>query len=87
MTEPARDAGAAVTAEFRGDVCVLRCPSDGACRAHDLRERLALCREAGVSQVVLDVDPAARFGPEEVGVLREAADGFRREGGAVVMAV
>jgi anti-sigma regulatory factor (Ser/Thr protein kinase) len=87
MTEPPRDREAAVTAEFRGDVCVLRCPSDDTCRADDLRARLGLCREAGVTQVVLDVDPAARFGPDEVDVLREAADGFRRGGGEVVMAI
>ena len=87
VTEPAQDAEAGVTAEFRGDVCVLRCPSPGACTADDLRARLSLCRDAGVSQIVLDVDPAAGLGPEAVRVLSEAADGFRREGGAVVIAV
>jgi len=33
------------------------------------------------------VDPSAQFGPDEVRVLKEAADGFRGEGGAVVVAV
>jgi anti-sigma regulatory factor (Ser/Thr protein kinase) len=87
MSRPVRDAEASVTAEFRGDVCVLRCSANGTCLADDLRSRLGHCRDAGVTQIVLDVDPSARFGPEEVGVLREAADGFRRDGGAVVMAV
>jgi anti-sigma regulatory factor (Ser/Thr protein kinase) len=77
----------AVTAEFRGDVCVLRFKANGRSLAPDLSDSLSRCREAGVTQVVLDVDPAARFGPAEVRVLSEAAETFHRDGGAVVMAV
>jgi len=77
----------AVTAEFRGDVCVLRCAPARDGLAAGLKEGLDHCRESGLTHVVLDVDPCARLGSAEVGVLSDAADSFRREGGAVVMAV
>ena len=71
MTEQAGQTGRvpAVTAEFRGDVCVLRCSPDGPGLAPDLRHGLDRCRSHGVTQVVLDVDPGLRLGPAEVEVL------------------
>ncbi len=76
-----------MTAEFRGDVCVLRCAAHADGLGPDLRDGLARCREAGVTQVVLDVDPRARFDSDEVHALADAAETFHREGGAVVLAV
>lgn len=76
-----------MTAEVRGDVCVLRCVPAGGRLSDDLTERLAGCRRSGVEHVVVDVDPLAALGPEEVRVLRSAADDFRRRGGTLVMAV
>jgi stage II sporulation protein AB (anti-sigma F factor) len=78
---------AAVAAEFRGDVCVLRCLSDGRRLAPDLRDGLERCHDSGVNQVVLDVDACDRLGPEEVRVLADAAERFHRAGGSVVVAV
>ena len=77
----------AVTAEFRGDVCVLRCAADGECLGPDLEDGLSRCRDAGVTQVVLDVDLGARLGADEVRVLADASEAFHRAGGAVIVAV
>lgn len=79
--------GPGVTAEFRGEVCVVRCGGTHCDLSADLRERLAQCRSAGASQVVLDVDSAVPLSGDEVAVLREAADEFRQAGGEVVLAV
>jgi anti-sigma regulatory factor (Ser/Thr protein kinase)/anti-anti-sigma regulatory factor len=76
-----------VTAEFRGDVCVLRCGAGPGARGRDLTDGLARCREAGVTQVVLDVDPLARFGDDEARALVSAVETFHRDGGALVVAV
>jgi len=76
-----------VAAELRGDVCVLRCTSDGEGLEPDLTGGLEQCRDAGVSQVVLDIDRCTRIGPEEVRLLADAAEAFHRAGGAVVVAV
>ena len=75
-----------MTAEFRGDVCVLRYAARAARPAPELRDGLARCREAGVTQIVVDVEPEARFGSDEVQALADAAETFRRDGGAVVVA-
>lgn len=77
----------AVTAEFRGDVCVLRCAAHAEGLGPDLRDGLARCREAGVTQVVVDVDRCARFDTDEVCALADAVEVFHRDGGAVVVAV
>jgi anti-sigma regulatory factor (Ser/Thr protein kinase) len=76
-----------VTAEFRGDVCVVRCTSGAAPLAGDLRERLRHCRAVGATDVVLDIDSSATLGGDEVAVLRDAASSFREDGGAFVIAV
>ncbi len=93
MPEPARrlrDAKAAKTCvktEFRGDVCVLTCsdaePGD---LAAGLRSGLGRCRDAGASDVLLDVDDDVVLGQEAVGVIKEAAEGLASEGGALVVA-
>jgi anti-sigma regulatory factor (Ser/Thr protein kinase) len=77
----------AVTAEFRGDVCVLRLPARRPVLATQLRDGLEHCGDAGVTEVVLDVDPGTRLRSDEVDVLVDAAEVFRRRGGAMVMAV
>lgn len=53
----------------------------------DLRARLDFCRESGATDVVVDVDPEATIGGDEVRVLQEAAATFRRDGGEFVVAV
>jgi len=80
--------GSHVSAEFRGEVCVVRwgSGSDGDVAA-DLRAELEFCRASGAADVVLDVDPGATLGAEEVEVLQELAATFRREGGEFVVAV
>jgi anti-sigma regulatory factor (Ser/Thr protein kinase) len=83
---PAVD-GRALSTEFRGDVCVVRCPARRGGLAAGLREGLEHCSDVGVTQVVLDVDADATIGPDEVHVLVDAAERFRRRGGAVVLAV
>ncbi|HEY5387649.1 MAG TPA: ATP-binding protein [Thermoleophilia bacterium] len=60
--------------------------ADGAL-VSDLRARLDFCRESGASDVVVDVDPEATIGGDEVRVLQEAAATFRRDGGEFVVAV
>jgi anti-sigma regulatory factor (Ser/Thr protein kinase) len=80
--------GSHVSVEFRGGVCVVRwgSGSDGDL-ADDLRLELAFCRESGASDIVLDVDPGTTLGGDEVSVLQEAAQTFRRGGGEFVIAV
>ena len=88
MTEDGhRGSAPSVTAEFRGDVCVLRYGTHPGGVGPELEEGLARCREAGVTQVVVDVEPRARFGADEVRALADAAKTFHRDGGAVVVAV
>ncbi len=83
-----RAAGApSVTAEFRGDICVLRCAARREGLGPDLKDGFARCRAAGVDQVVVDVDACATFAPDEVRALADAAETFQRDGGAVVVAV
>ena len=82
-----RGDGASVTAEFRGDVCVLRYATLPGGRGPRLEDGLARCHEAGVTQVVVDVEPRARLGADEVRALADAAETFHRDGGAVVVAV
>lgn len=77
----------AVTAEFRGDVCVLRCFADDGRLGSGLRDGLQRCHDSGVTQVVLDVDACRRLGAEDVSALADAAEQFHRAGGAVVVAV
>ena len=80
--------GRHVSAEFRGEVCVVRRGrgSDGDV-AGDLRAELDFCRESEATDIVLDVDPSVTFGGAEVRVLQELAATFRREGGELVVAV
>jgi serine/threonine-protein kinase RsbW len=77
-----------VSAEFRGDVCVVRWGSSaGGDLAGDLRAELDYCRESGATDIVLDVDPGTTLGSEEIDALRDAAEQFRDEGGEFVVAV
>jgi anti-sigma regulatory factor (Ser/Thr protein kinase)/anti-anti-sigma regulatory factor len=80
--------GSHVSAEFRGEVCVVRL-GDGADGdlACDLRAELEFCRASGASDIVLDVDSNVTLGSAEVRVLQELAATFHREGGIFVMAV
>jgi anti-sigma regulatory factor (Ser/Thr protein kinase) len=79
--------GASVKAEFRGDICVVRCISANASSfAEDLRAELRRCLDAGASDVVLDVDSRLVLGGDEIAVLGEAARGFRAGGGELVVA-
>lgn len=80
--------GSHVSAEFRGEVCVVRWGggTDGDL-AHELRAELEFCRASGASDIVLDVDPSIMLGADEVRVLRELAAAFHREGGEFVVAV
>jgi stage II sporulation protein AB (anti-sigma F factor) len=77
-----------VSAQFRGEVCVVRwgTGSDGDPVA-GLRAELASCRDAGATDIVVDVDRDALFGGDEVSVLQEAAESFHRWGGEFVVAV
>jgi anti-anti-sigma factor len=77
-----------VSAEFRGDVCVVRwgSESDGELAA-DLRAELESCRQSGATDIVLDLEPGTALGRDEVGVLQEAAKAFHRGGGEFVVAV
>jgi serine/threonine-protein kinase RsbW len=84
----AERADSRVSAEFRGEVCVVRWGSGAnGDLAGDLRAELDLCRESGAIDIVLDVDPGTTLGGAEVCVLQEAAASFRREGGEFVVAV
>jgi anti-sigma regulatory factor (Ser/Thr protein kinase)/anti-anti-sigma regulatory factor len=76
-----------VTAEFRGDVCVVRClGGEGRDLASDLRAGLARCRESGADAIVLDVDESADVGPDAVEVISAAAEELRVAGGSLVVA-
>jgi anti-sigma regulatory factor (Ser/Thr protein kinase)/anti-anti-sigma regulatory factor len=80
MTKP-------VSAEFRGEVCVLRCwPDDDGEIVGSLRAELERCRLDGASDVVLDLDERIVVGDEVIGVLQEAAERFHRGGGELVVA-
>lgn len=79
--------GSRVSAEFRGEVCVVRWGGAGGDLAGELRAELEFCRESGATDIVLDVDPGTTLGAEEVRVLQEAAARFRHEGGEFVVAV
>jgi anti-sigma regulatory factor (Ser/Thr protein kinase) len=80
--------GSHVSAEFRGEVCVVRwgSGSDGDL-AGDLRAELEFCRAAGAADIVLDVNPSVTLGGDEVRVLQEVAATFHREGRELVVAV
>ena len=80
--------GKQVSAELRGEVCVVRwgSGSDGDL-AGDLRAELDSCRESGATAIVLDVDPGVTFGGDEVRVLQELAATLHRDGGELVVAV
>ena len=79
--------GKHISAEFRGEVCVVRwgSGSDGDL-AGDLRAQLESCREYGATDIVLDLDAGTALGCEEVCVLQEAAETFHRGGGEFVIA-
>src|SRR5665648_824742 len=80
--------GSHVSAEFRGEVCVVRwgSGSDGDL-AGDLRAELEFCRASGAADIVLDVNPSVTLGGDEVRVLQEVAATFHREGRELVVAV
>src|SRR5674476_453773 len=81
----AQRAGRQVSAEFRGEVCVVRWGSGSADDlAGDLRAELEFCRVSGAADIVLDVDPNVTLGWEELSVLQEAAESVHREGGEFV---
>src|SRR5450756_2798510 len=70
----AQRAGRQVSAEFRGEVCVVRWGSGSAGDlAGDLRAELEFCRVSGAADIVLDVDPNVTLGWEELSILQEAA--------------
>jgi len=80
--------GSHASAEFRGGVCVVRWGSGSdADPADDLRVELEFCRDYGATDIVLDVNPGATLGHEELSVLQEAAESVHREGGEFVVAV
>jgi len=80
--------GSRVSAEFRGEVCVVRWASgSGADLAGDLRAELEFCRVSGAADIVLDVNPDCTLGCEELSVLQAAAESVHREGGEFVVAV
>src|SRR5665648_307679 len=84
----AESPGSHVSAEFRGEVCVVRwgSGSDGDL-AGDLRAELEFCRASGAADIVLDVNPSVTLGGDEVRVLQEVAATFHREGRELVVAV
>jgi anti-sigma regulatory factor (Ser/Thr protein kinase) len=90
MLEPERelnDDKACVTAEFRGDVCVVRClDQDGRDLVTDLRAGLERCRASGADAIVLDVDASVEVGADAVEVLSAAAEDLRLAGGSLVVA-
>lgn len=79
--------GSHVTAEFRGEVCVVRWGGADGDLADDLRAELDLCRESGAIDIVVDVEHGTMLGDAEVRVLQEAATTFRRDRGEFVVAV
>ena len=84
----AKRQGSHVSAELRGGVCVVRWGRGSAGDlAGDLRAELDFCREAGATDIVLDVDPGTTLGRDEVRVLKAAAETFHRGGGEFVVAV
>lgn len=76
-----------VSAEIRGDVCVVRCPAaPDAELAHALDEELARCRAEGARDVVVDLEAGAGIGDATLEVLTESAGTFHAEGGELVVA-
>jgi anti-sigma regulatory factor (Ser/Thr protein kinase)/anti-anti-sigma regulatory factor len=76
-----------VTAEIRGDVCVVRCAADGpGDLARSLEDELTRCRDAGAREVVVDLEPRLRVGDDTIAVLGEAARAFHAQGGEFVVA-
>jgi len=77
-----------VSAEFRGDVCVVRWGSGpDVDQVGDLRAELEFCRASGAADIVLDVDPGITLGDDDVKALAKLAAAFHREGGEFVVAV
>jgi anti-sigma regulatory factor (Ser/Thr protein kinase) len=82
-----RPVAATVSAEFRGEVCVVRClGADGVELADDLCRELERCRSRGVWDVVVDVDRCVHLGVDEIAVLADAAHSFHEGGGELVVA-
>jgi anti-sigma regulatory factor (Ser/Thr protein kinase) len=76
-----------VTAEVRGDVCVVHCAARGSGDlARDLDDELCRCRAAGVHDVLVDLEPELDVGAATVAVLSAAADAFHAGGGEFVIA-
>ena len=76
-----------VSAEIRGDVCVVRCSArDEGDLATSLDEELRRCRAAGARDVVVDLEVDLRPGDDAIAVLRESARVFRSGGGELVVA-
>ena len=75
-----------VTAEVRGDVCVVRCGASGGELAGPLGDELARCRAAGVRDVVVDLEPCLLITADTLEVLSDAAHAFRADGGEFVVA-
>ncbi len=76
-----------VSAEIRGDVCVVRCPAaPDADLAAALGDELARCRAEGARDVVVDLEPGAAVGEATLEVLTESAGAFHAEGGELVVA-
>src|SRR5512136_1785200 len=77
-----------VTAEVRGDVCVVRCSGAGGDGelADELREALVRCHAAGARDVVVDLELRQALGAASVGVLSTCAAAFKEDGGALVVA-
>ena len=75
-----------VTAEVRGDVCVVRCSGDGEGLAAELYDALERCHAAGARDVVVDLELRHALDRGSVGVLRRCAAEFREDGGELVVA-
>lgn len=75
-----------VTAEIRGDVCVVHCAPSGGDLAKGLDDEIARCRAAGVHDVLVDLEPCPGIGAASLAVLSAAADAFHAQGGEFVVA-
>lgn len=74
-------------AEIRGDVCVVRCLSEGdGDPVEALSAELARCQAAGVRDVLVDLDAGVAVGPAAISVISTSARAFRDHGGELVVA-
>lgn len=76
-----------VSAEIRGDVCVVRCRGGAdADLAEALAAELGRCRASGVRDIVVDLEPETAVGGATLSVLAHSASDFHADGGEFVVA-